>query len=196
MRGMLALILVLAGCDTADHLHRPRPAAFQPAPGAAMMFAAVPARDRAAPIAVEGARGDLVSWRTADNVGFTFDRGVLVATRGLGPDLMAGDAAPTLAALAQPGGPAYPVRKRYLTGDDRDRILTLTCRMEPPVEDAGAQLYRESCALPDGAVVQNRFVFARDGSLLRSEQWIGPDLGLALFAALAGQAPRFDGSGL
>lgn len=185
-RVLAALILALAGCDTADHLRPPRPAAFQPGPGAAVMFAAVPARDRAAPIAVEGSRGGIVTWRTADNVSFSFDRGVLVATRGLGPDLMAGEAAPTLAALARPDGPDYALRKRYLTGDNHDLMLTLTCRMAAPVVEDGAQVLTESCVLPDGQRVENRFAFGQGGDLLRSAQWIGPDLGMALFAALGG----------
>ncbi len=70
-----------------------------------------------------GQRQQPDTWFGADGASFTLHKGVVVATRGLPFDLMFADSVPTIEALEKGGG-RYDRTYKYLTGDNRDQIVT------------------------------------------------------------------------
>jgi hypothetical protein len=167
----------------------PGAAARAPAPDAAAVAAAgqptivalVEATRAAGTLAPFGSNGTHETWRSADGVGVTFDRGILFATRGLGADLLTAETAPVLAAW--PSG-TYPRTVRHLDGENRVVATRLSCTLSDMgrTEIAVAGTPRavrhgvEVCTAAGLAEIRNDYW--REGDTMRqSRQWISPALG-------------------
>jgi hypothetical protein len=84
---------------------------------------------RAQGYAVPSARvGSVTTWRTADNATFTFDRGVIVSTRGLGDDLMGADVGQSISASSGGAGDWAPRINGYMNGEYQSYFMTFQCR--------------------------------------------------------------------
>ena len=132
-----------------------------------------------------GQNGDVVTWRSRDEVSLSLDHGVVVATRGLGADLMAADVADTLLML-RGGHPqdGYTRIYTYLDGEYQIRFVAFRCREEVTVSERieiveefhNTMRVEESCFSPEGNVA-NTYWVAQDGTIWKSRQWIGLGLG-------------------
>ncbi len=111
------------------------------------------------------------TWQSGDGVSVSVQQGVVVATRGLGFDLMAADVSPTLSAMA--GGDPGPYRRqmRYLTGDNHSRYLAAGCVME-----TRNGTFTESCKTHRGSFT-NQYQGDTGDAILASRQWISPEVG-------------------
>ncbi len=134
-------------------------------------------------------KGDLVTWESADGYTFTFRNGVLVETRGLGPDLMSAGV-PSPGQIAG-GGPA----KRtyfYTWEDDANQRRDYSCTGESKGQAAVTIYGRrhathnvvESC-LREGNQLLNEFWF-EGGKIRQSRQWISPVAGPGWFFLVVG----------
>lgn len=150
------------------------------APAASRMRVQIPSRGADAPVTLAARNDDVETWIAVDNISISLRRGVLVATRGLGHDLMGAGAENTLAALAGLAEGEYRRQMRYLTGDHRTTYLNAGCSMAAVATEAvGAsrvQRHEETCVARD-----HRFtnVFWTDGTgrIVRSRQWVSPEVG-------------------
>lgn len=126
---------------------------------------------------------DVETWLTADNISLSFRQGVLVASRGLGFDLMAADASGTLAALQGQGAPVYRRQMRFLTSDQRSTYLMAGCSLTATEAEmvAGRQTRRleEQCQAHRHKIT-NLFWVDGAGHILRSQQWVSPEIGYLL----------------
>ncbi|NCT12315.1 MAG: YjbF family lipoprotein [Rhodobacterales bacterium] len=157
-----------------------------------LMLVEVPARGAQATLIPSGQNGGVQSWRTGDNVGLSFDGGVLVGTRGLGDDLMAADVTGTLAALA--GGPSqqYPRIHSYLDGENQTQFRAFLCDMAGPVAETvtifgravPTRRFDETCHSV-GLQTANSYRVGADGTMWTSRQWIGPTLEYLMTERLA-----------
>lgn len=128
--------------------------------------------------------GELVVWRTEDQVTLTMRAGVLVATRGLRNDLLSASALVPASAAKGPGGQG---ERRYEVAalDNRSQSFSLVCE----VVDLGVETieivelaYRtrhlqERCDSNAGRVVNDYWVDSRSGHMWQSRQWAGPTIG-------------------
>ena len=174
---------LLGGCDTVlSRLPGAAPARTVTIadPEAPRMQVAIPARGADTLVSLVARNGDVETWLAVDDISVSFRQGVLVATRGLGHDLMGAGAETTLAALAGMGEAVYRRQMRYLTGEHHTTYLTAGCSMSPAgTETVGTlrlQRHEETCEARD-----HRFtnVFWSDGAgrILRSRQWVSPEVG-------------------
>jgi hypothetical protein len=93
--------------------------------GVPILRAVIAARGADALLTISDAKGGIVTWSTTDGTTFTLRNGVLIQTRGLGPDLMSAQA-PSFAAL-QTNGSTHQ-RIYFLLGpDDRGTRRTYDC---------------------------------------------------------------------
>lgn len=147
--------------------------------GTPLMLVELPALGVAGTMAPSGRNGRVTTWRTADNVSFAFDDGILVATRGLGNDLMSADVTGTRAALA--GGPGqYERFHSYLDGEGQTVLRAFICTMSAPVSDTITILGRsritqrhdERCNSL-GLATQNTY-WTAGGTMWATRQWVGP----------------------
>lgn len=129
-----------------------------------------------------GQNAGVETWTSADGKTVALRQGVLVATRGLGPDLM-GSVAPGLARLASAGSGAHERVLVTLGGEDQTIRARYICTLEPQAAETLAIVERsyatrrvqETCSGDSGEFV-NDFWF--QGSTLRqSRQWAGPRVG-------------------
>ena len=128
--------------------------------------------------------GRIVVWRTEDDVTLAMRGGMLIATRGLGGDLLS---ASVPARGDMPGPASGGERVMELRGlDNREVALTLACDRQDLgpqtvtiVETAHpARHLRESCTSPDGGTVVNDYwVDSQRGIVWQSRQWAGPVIG-------------------
>lgn len=150
-----------------------------------LILADVPALETAATLLPAGRNGDVVTWQAAGGAQISLDRGVVVATRGLGFDLMSADASATIARLHGPatGGP-YERFASYMDGENDTVFAAMVCEMQPlglqvlPVLASRHEVLfiEETCALPD-ATMTNYYWLQTDGTIRKSRQWVGPEVG-------------------
>lgn len=194
----LALLVLLAGCapqaPTAAQIRAElTPAQLARAPGP-VLLAEMPDVGLAATLQRSGTRAGVETWRTAAGQSLSFRAGVLVATRGLGDDLMSADVAGTQAALRGQGAADYPRLLTFLDGEDRTVFRAMVCTMSAPapatVQGIGTafptRLRHETCNTT-GLSVTNRYWQDADGTMRRAEQWIGPGLGMLVTERLTVQ---------
>lgn len=144
-------------------------------------------------LAAVGDRPEGVTWRSADSKTLSFRKAVLVATRGLGNDLMSAQE-PDIRS-----GPGKVVRDHYYLGGDEDiRRMRFICTLS----DQGPQriavtgvafdtrLVVEDC-VGDTQQFTNRYWIQPDSGIRRSEQWAGPEIGTLLVEAI----PQAGGGG-
>jgi hypothetical protein len=149
-----------------------------------VLLAEVESTGSAATLLGAGQNGPWISWRAGDGSGLSTRGGLLGATRGLGPDLLSADLDEPLARLAGQGsGPAVRVH-RYLDGEDRVVTRSFLCQYAA----AGAETIvifershptrrlRETCH-GTGLRFVNDYWVGPQGTIWKSRQWVGPDLG-------------------
>jgi hypothetical protein len=132
----------------------------------------------------------VATWRGADPITLALRAdGLLVGTRGLGPDLMIADVAGTEAALRQGTGAAVTRVHRFLDGDLQLRSVTYSCTLVPAGREditiAGRThttlRFDERCSsLADGReTFVNSYWRATDRMFVwQSRQWISEALGV------------------
>lgn len=173
---LLACAAALAGCGPSPRHQAELAAAAQPFLTAPLIRADLPARKARAVLRPVGQNGTVSTWQTLDRITLSFDDGILVASRGLGDDLMGADAAPTRAALAGQAEGVYRRKLRYLTGDNHSTWLTAGCVMRALGGENGLRRFEESCRARDHAFT-NVFELDSAGRVAKSRQWLSPALG-------------------
>ncbi|WP_162617218.1 YjbF family lipoprotein [Litorivita pollutaquae] len=143
----------------------------------------IPQRDVAAAIYPVQRNQGVRLWASADQRGFYFRDGMLVATRGLGGDLMQAEVRQSLAHVtSRRSGRALRVH-RYLTGDNQPDLRRVNCRITPMGQEAvryaamSAQTVkmRETCEGGETRF-ENVYWVSASGKIVRSVQWQG-DMG-------------------
>ncbi|WP_341366845.1 YjbF family lipoprotein [Yoonia sp. BS5-3] len=121
-------------------------------------------------------------WQSRDPIQISDQSGVVIATRGLGHDLMAGEVADAVAALQSAGG-VYTRVWVHLDGDLRLVRREERCRLSPErmvrhQASSGAidlRVVVEICG--DVDPITNIYHVDGDGLIWWSQQWISPALG-------------------
>lgn len=130
------------------------------------------------------AAAPLITWRGRDPVTLTTRGGLLVATRGLGRDLMSSDLQ-GLAQALRAGGGRYARSHVVLVGNTDALTLSFDCTLRAEGAETITILERsvattrftEACAGPAGTFGNTYWRGAGDGTLWQSQQWAGPDFG-------------------
>lgn len=118
---------------------------------------------------------------------FAFREGQLVATRGLGEDLMSADV-PATATIRSARGTHRRIHD-YLSGTDQTIRVALECTLasagRETLDLVGLKLDTavvvENCAA-EGLDVENRYWFDQSGRLRQARQWISPTAGFLVAA--------------
>lgn len=168
---MLAAMTALAGCDGAQ-VSTP---AAQISPSAELLEARLDDGAVRALLAPAGRNGRVTTWQSVDRVALSLDEGVLVATRGLGQDLMSADVTGTQAFLQGQGAPDWTRLHSYLDGNYRTLWRGYRCTGQL-IADEGLRHRSENCHGPDGNFT-NHYWQDASGAVVKSRQWIGPVLG-------------------
>ena len=178
---LLALTLTACGRPTADvrgtvtreQIERSR---------TSLIFAEIPDLSAGGSLRPLGSNGDVVTWQTGDNLGFSFQNGVLISTRGLGFDLMSADVSGTLAAL-DGASCEYERFQSYLDGQNETQFRSFRCTMAAPVPETieifglgqPTQRHNETChAL--GLTVENIY-WTGNETMWKARQWAGDRVG-------------------
>jgi len=172
----LALLLT-AGCDRVSRALEltGTVAAVPPLPiGPARLRVTLPATGAQATLAPVAHNADVTVWQTLDGITLSLREGVLVATRGLGDDLMSADVDGTLAMLRGSNREAqYPHIRSYLDGEDRTVFRSFQCRQEAGTGAGPARQVVEHCVSTD-IEMTNTYWLDGAGKIVRSRQWVSP----------------------
>lgn len=130
-----------------------------------------------------GANGDVITWRSADEITLSLRQGILVATRGLGQDLMAADVTDALQ-MIRGGAADYTRVHTYLDGEYQTRFQAFTCRHEGQIPEQieivqvshQTRRIEESCFAADMRIA-NTYWVDHGGIVWKSKQWVSPALG-------------------
>ena len=133
----------------------------------------------------------LETWLGADGATVSLNNGELVATRGLGNDLM-GSIVPRVKTLKQRLGNSYTKTMRFLTADDQNDDLSLECTMK--VFHTSEEIvifekiyevlkYFETCKNENYAL-ENLFWQNSEGLTMMSKQFHSPSVGQLLIMRL------------
>lgn len=147
------------------------------------VIADIPSRKASASMVVSGRNNDYVTWIAGDGISLTFHNGLLTATRGIGGDLMASDIAQSDVALRAGGGNAVRVH-RYIDAENHIRLLQFTCQLRrigfEPIDLISRQItatVTEETCQADTVAFTNRYWTEPAGNIVKSEQWINPEVG-------------------
>lgn len=116
--------------------------------------------------------GGVATYLSGDGVSISLDDGMVVATRGLGFDLMS--AAPSSAGRGTAALRSVQAGQRvhtYLDGENQITAIRLQCQY---LRDEN--LLIENCA-NENYRFQNRYTFDASANLIETKQWISPELG-------------------
>ncbi len=140
---------------------------------------------RAQGYAVPSARvGSVTTWRTADSATFSFDRGVIVSTRGLGDDLMGADVRQSIAASTGGAGDWAPRINGYMNGEYQSYFMTFQCRRSATQSEqvvlgdrtVAATRITETC-VNDERQIENIYWRNGNGVMVKSRQWVSSNVG-------------------
>lgn len=128
-----------------------------------------------------GQNGNVQTWASMQYETLSLRAGMLVATRGFGPDLMS-SSGPDIAAIAAGHGMTKR-RYFYLDGGDHPRRFDYDCRLDPAGPDKVAVLGKihqtrkivEACT-GSGAAFSNEYWFDNGTNLRQSRQMMTPGL--------------------
>jgi Group 4 capsule polysaccharide lipoprotein gfcB, YjbF len=120
-------------------------------------------------------KGEVVTWSTTDGTSFSLRNGVLIQTRGLGPDLMSAQV-PTVGMLTQAGGTHQRVYY-FLGQEDQTTRRTYDCtvelkgreRIEIFARDHAVIHVTETCTRPQGNITNEFWI--EGSSVRKSRQW-------------------------
>lgn len=151
-----------------------------------LLFAELDSLGTAASLVQGGRNGAVVTWLTADRVGLSFHDGLLVATRGLGQDLISADVSGTRRALAGGAGRYHARLYSYLDGEHQTQYRAFKCLItdrRPETIDIFDHVHattrvEETCYSTDLEVV-NRY-WTGGGVMWKSQQWVSPFAGYLL----------------
>jgi hypothetical protein len=141
--------------------------------GLPILRAVIPVRSADALLTISDQKGNVVTWATTDGSTFTLRDGVLIQTRGLGPDLMSAQA-PSAAALRTAGGTHQRIYF-FLGEDDQPTRRTYDCtvtaagteKIEIFSRAHNVAKFIETCSRPQGSIT-NTFWF--EGAEIRKSQ--------------------------
>ncbi|AZL59252.1 hypothetical protein EI545_10595 [Tabrizicola piscis] len=141
--------------------------------GIPILRAVIPVRSADALLTISDQKGNVITWATTDGSSFTLREGVLIQTRGLGPDLMSAQA-PSAAALRTAGGTHQRIYF-FLGEDDQTTRRTYDCtvtasgseKIEIYSRAHNVSKFVETCSRPQGSIT-NTFWF--EGTEIRKSR--------------------------
>jgi hypothetical protein len=144
--------------------------------GVPVLRASIASRGFNSFLTVLDSRDDVVTWKTRDGTTFALRSGVLIQTRGLGPDLMSSNV-PTVGQLLQNGGTHQrqyfflgpndqPIRRTY------DCTVTIVGTEEIVIFERAHQVTHatEDCTRPQSGKITNDF-WIEGQTVRKSRQW-------------------------
>ena len=183
----LILLLVLAACAAPEPIADPRTfltRAQLDQTDDPLMLGIIASNDAFFSLNPLATNGEVTTWRAPDDITFSFRNGVLVATRGLGQDMMTADMEATLNALRRPPAGLYQRFQGTLDGQSSIDYRAFQCRVTVRASEAVTIIERtvattrteETCISP-GVEVTNIYWRGADGVMWKSRQWVGSDIG-------------------
>jgi Group 4 capsule polysaccharide lipoprotein gfcB, YjbF len=153
--------------------------------GIPILRVVIKSRDADALVTVSDTKGEVVTWATTDGSTFTLRNGILIQTRGLGPDLMSAQA-PYVSDLVS--GPDGYRRSYFFLGEDdkserRDYDCSVTSMGKETIEIFARSHvtthFKEECVRAEGKITNDFWI---EGSMVRkSRQWTSPGSGYIEF---------------
>jgi len=149
-----------------------------------MMLTEFEAKNVSVTMRPRSVNGPVTTWYSSDQVSLSFKSGVLIATRGLGDDLMSSDYSGTLRMLSgQMGDRIYERFETYLDGEYQSQFRSFRCRRTASRREV-IQIFEhnhttirteETCISP-GLEYTNIYWRGSDGIMWKSQQWISPSI--------------------
>lgn len=136
-------------------------------------------------VTIRETKGTVVTWATTDGTTVALKDGLLIQTRGLGPDLMSA-AVPTVADLSS-DGVSHPRSYFFLGEDDRSLRRDYTCTVTVVGKETikifekshETQHVAEECVRAEGKITNDFWI---EGEVIRkSRQWTSPGIGYMEF---------------
>lgn len=131
-----------------------------------------------------GSNRGLRTYATPNEQSLTLKDGILVATRGLGNDLMSSDADAAIRLIRSRSAGSAKRTYRYLDGESIERPLPMDCvtATAAPQEIVFAGSRHSTLSVGEACTygtlkVTNAYWVTGDGTVVLSRQWIGPGLG-------------------
>ena len=181
MRALAALLLLAACAAPAPDLRSSLTREAIDQVGVPLLF--VETAGGASLLRQDGRNGAIATWRADEGVSLSLDGGVIVATRGLGSDLMSADVAATRAALANGPRQDYQRFHSYLDGENRQQFRAFRCEMvtaPDSIVSFGLRLAvtrAEETCYSTADPIRNIYWLGGDGTPWRTQQWVSPEVG-------------------
>jgi len=149
-----------------------------------LMLANLEDRGAYASLSLSGENNGVRTFVTRDRISLSLRKGVVLATRGLGGDLMSADVSGTEAAI-KGRSKHYQRRLQWLDSQDQTQTQVYTCRMAKvggeTITILGTRFstrhLRESCTSDRASYKNDYWIGTSRPVIWQSRQWLGPDTG-------------------
>jgi len=141
--------------------------------GRPIILAELPARGVAAALVQTGENHDVRTYATQEGITMSLRQGMLIATRGLGNDLISADVAGPLQAITSRGAVTKATRlHRYVDGENQTVLRSFHCEYSWPKPTRVI----EACYTTD-MQIENLYALDSAADIINSRQWINPESG-------------------
>lgn len=154
--------------------------------GVPVLRATIASRGFNSNLTILDSRADVVTWKTRDGTTFALRNGILIQTRGLGPDLMS-STVPSVGQLLQNGG-THERQYFFLGPNDQPTRRTYACTVSlvgsEEIEIVGRKHrvthMSEDCVRPQSSKITNEF-WVEGQTVRKSRQWASAQTGFIEF---------------
>ena len=174
--------IVAGGADESPAPSPPLTRAFIEAQPVDLLRISIISRGAAGLTSLAGRNGGKVTWIGEEGIGFVFDNGLLIGTRGLGDDLMGADVSGAIRSLN--GGGNHLRTLDFMNGLDQIERLTFRCTTAATgsetitiFERSYATTVIEERCRGDIGTFTNTYWRDGSGTIWQSRQWISLDVG-------------------
>ena len=136
-----------------------------------VILAQVPERDAVALLTKVGANQEVDTYLSADGISISLRDGMIVATRGLGFDLVRADTARPLAAVM---APPQTISRAYDHLDGENHLISVA--YECSYVKISSRQTKETCSSPQQRF-ENVYQHNQAGKIINSRQWVSPQIG-------------------
>jgi hypothetical protein len=150
-----------------------------------LIFAHLEVSNAYASLSAVGQNGGATTYMTGDDVSLTFRDGILIASRGLGGDLLSSDVSSLPPALKQQETRKHKRVHRYLDAEDHILTMSFDCLVEQSgiavvqfVERSyHTKAFKERCTGGTITFDNTYWVGVSDNKIVSSRQWVSGPIG-------------------
>lgn len=154
--------------------------------GASQIYVGVEGRGGGGVMLLSATRNNIQTWISSEDLSISTQNGILVASRGLGGDILGSDVRESREMILRQGTGLAQRFHTFIDGENRAVTRSYICEIEPDgtqtitlnARQVRTKLVSEKCGNPDQQFSNTYWLDATTGHIVQSRQWAGAYIGM------------------